>query len=173
MSEEEQKIADAAVAAKAIEDAKASATIEVDTLAQKDAEIAKLTGERDNYKAVALKRLGKLEGDADFLAGDDEDKKELSVAEQVKIALMDREIESAMKAKDDETKRIVRENTELRLALKNRPQESIGGEGGASEGVKDNVFTAAQITELKARAIRLKLDPEKFVENAKKNIQSR
>lgn len=141
----------------------------VDPIAEKDAEIAKLTEERDNYKTVALKRLGKLPGDADFM-GDSE----LSVQEQIRIALLDKEIENQNKLKEEETKKIIRENAELKLALKNRPQDSIGGESnsGAAE-VKDNVFAPEQIVALKERAKKLVVDPEKFIEKAKTNFLAR
>jgi hypothetical protein len=165
MSEEEK----AALAAK--EGANGETTVEVaDPLAEKDKEIARLTQEKDNYKAVALKRLGKLPGDADFM-GDSE----LSVAEQIKLALLDKEIENQNKLKEDETKKILRENAELKLALKNRPTTSIGGGDGSSSSVevKDNIFSNEQIVVLTERAKKLGVDPEKFVEKAKQNFQSR
>lgn len=152
------------------EEAIVTTTVEVvDPIAEKDALIAKLTEEKDNYKAVALKRLGKLPGDVDFM-GDSE----LSVAEQIKLALLDKEIESQNKLKEEETKKILRENAELKLALKNRPEGSIGGGASSSAAeVKDNVFSNEQLVELTNRAIRLKVDPEKFIANAKKNLANR
>lgn len=148
-------------------------TVEVDPIAEKDAKILKLEEERDNYKAVALKRLGKLPGDAEFLAGEDGNK-EMSVAEQIKLALLDKEIESEKKAKDDETKRLVRENSELKLALKNRPNQSIGSDSGnGGVVVKDNILTETQIAALTAKAISLKADPAKFIENFKKTLQAK
>ncbi len=181
MTAEEQKTADLA-AAKATADkvvkdeadrvakeAADKAAIEAnDPVKKKDEEIAKLKEDRDNYKAVALKRLGKNPNDADFL-GD----KELSVAEQIKLALLDKEIESKEKAKDEEIKGLTRKVSELTLALKNRPNSAIGGDGGQGGEVKDNVFSAEQITVLKQKATRLKMDPDKFVENAKKNFLAR
>ena len=145
-------------------------TIEVDPIAEKDRVIEGLTKERDNYKAVALKRLGKLPGDADFL-GD----AELSVAEQVKLALLDKEIETQNRLKEDETKKIIKENAELKLALKNRPETSIGGGDGGSGGVdvKDNVFSNEQLVVLRDKAVKLKVDPDKFIANAKKNFLAR
>jgi len=140
-----------------------------DPIAAKDAEIARITEERDNYKTVALKRLGKLPGDADFL--DKDGSGELSVAEQVRLALLDKEIEAVQKAKAEETARIVKENAELRLALKNRPGESMGGGGGESLAVKDNVLSESQIAVLKQKAERLKVkDVDAFIETAKQNI---
>ena len=134
-------------------------------------ENAKLVEERDNYKAVALKRLGKLPGDAEFL--DKNGDGELSVAEQVRLELLNREIEKTREAEKQELSRIVKENSELRLAIKNRPGSSIGGDSGSRSEVKDNVFSAEQLMDLKNRAIRLKLDPQKFIENAKVNFQKR
>ena len=145
--------------------------IEIDPITKLEEENAKLIEERDNYKAVALKRLGKLPGDAEFL--DKDGNGELSVAEQVRLALLDREIATNEKAKKDETARLVKENSELRLAIKNRPGGSIGGEGGSGAEVKDNVFSEAQIAVLRQTASRLKADPEKFIEQAKKNLQAR
>lgn len=178
MTDAEKKIADDAaakvIADKAIKDeadrlAKEEADkaiLEANPLKEKDEEIARLKEDRDNYKAVALKRLGKLPGDAEFLGNE-----KLSVAEQVRLALLDKEIDAAEKAKEDETKALVRKVSELTLALKNRPNQATGGEGGGSAiEVKDNVFSAEQINELKKKALRLKADPDKFVENAKKNF---
>lgn len=141
----------------------------VDTIAEKDARIAKLEEDYENIKKVALKRLGKLPGDADFM-GD----AELTVAEQVRQALLEKEIESERKAKDDEAKKILRENAELKLALKNRPQNSIGGESSSSAvEVKDNVFSPEQLAVLKERAKKLGVDPDKFIERTKQNFIAR
>jgi phage repressor protein C with HTH and peptisase S24 domain len=172
MTEEEKKLADAKEAEAKGEGKQEDPAVIVDPIAEKDKEIAKLKGERDNYKAVALKRLGKLPNDAEFLGGE-EDEKELSVSEQIKLALLEKEVESKEKEREDEIKHILKENSELRLALKNRPDISIGGDGGSSKEVKDNVFSTEQIAELKKRAERLKVDPDKFVENAKRNFLAR
>lgn len=142
-------------------------------------QIAKLTEERDNYKTVALKRLGKLPGDAAFIQKEVEEpkegepKKELSVEDQVKLSLMEREIQAAQKAKDEAIAKLARENSELKLALKNQPNLSIGGDSGASTATKDNVFTPVQIEALRQKAIRLKADPEKFIQAAKDNLVKR
>lgn len=167
-----QAEADAAEAAKKAAD-EAEANAGVEALALKEAEIARLTKERDNYKTVALKRLGKLDNDADFLAGEKDTG--LTVEEQVKAALIERELEKLNTEKDAESKRLAKENAELKLALKNRPGSPIGGGSGsgASTEVKDNVFSEAQIQALREKAIRLKADPEKFIENAKKNLLAR
>ncbi len=128
--------------------------------------------ERDNYKAVALKRLGKLPGDAEFL--DKDGNGELSVAEQVRLALLDREVEKARAEEVAARDKLIKENNELRLALKNRPGSSIGGNGGGSSvETKDNIFSEAQLQALRAKAQRLKADPEKFIQQAKDNLLRR
>lgn len=175
MTEEEKKAADEAAKAQADAEAskkaeeEAAAKAAEDAIAAKDEEIAKLKEDRDNYKNVALKRLGKLPGDAEFLEGVDE-KSGLTVEEQVKKTLLDREIARKESDKDNEAKRLARENAELKLALKNRPGGSMGGDSGSSSEVKDNVFSAAQIEELKARAKRLNADPIAFIQKAKDNL---
>ena len=143
--------------------------VEIDPITAKDEEIVRLSEERDNYKAVALKRLGKLPGDAEFL--DKDGSGELSIAEQVRIALLDREIESVQKAKDTETSKIIKENAELRLALKNRPGVSLGGGSGDGVEVKDNILSEQQIIKIRATAERLKVkDVDAYVEKAKRNL---
>jgi hypothetical protein len=143
-----------------------------DPIAQRDAKIAALEAERDNYKNVALKRLGKLPGDKEFLEG--EGKTQLTTEEIVKNTLLDRELEIARTEREQDIKKVLKENSELKLALKNRPQGALGGDSGSSGvEVKDNVFSPQQIEALKQRALRLKADPEKFIENAKKNLLAR
>lgn len=163
MTEEEKALAEAEATAQAEKDAAVAAAIEAE--AAKDAKITKLEQDLENYRKVAMKRLGKLEGDADFM-----DESTLSVAEQVKIALLNREIEIQKSVKDEENRKLVKEVAELRLALKNRPETSIGNGSGSTVEVKDNVLTATQIADLTAKAKRLKADPAKFIENFKKTL---
>jgi len=158
--------------ARVAEEAKIAAELANDPLTKLQEENARLSEERDNYKAVALKRLGKLPGDADFLNKDGGE--ELSVAEQVRLQLLDREIQKTREAETKEIERIRRENAELRLAAKNRPGSSIGGGGsGSSVEVKDNVFSEAQLSFLRAKALKLKADPEKFIQSAKDKLINR
>jgi hypothetical protein len=186
MTKEEEGAADAkALADKATEDAKAAeeatkaaeaekakadaeaAARENDNLSKLEEEVEKLKKERDNYKNVALKRLGKLPSDAEFLDGENEG---LSVKEQVKLALLDRELEIKQKAINDENQKLRKEVSELKLALKNRPGESMGSEGSTIVTVKDNVFSEDQIKQLEKRAKTLGLDPKGYVEKVKKNF---
>ena len=146
--------------------------IAIDPIEAKDREITKLKEERDNYKNVALKRLGKLPGDANFVAS--EEKSGLTIEEEVKKTILDREIARIEQEKEFETRKLVKENSELKLALKNRPSTgSVGGDSGSSSTVKDNVFSEQQLAILTERAKRLKADPAKFIEQAKQNISKR
>lgn len=157
--------------AKLEEEARLEAEKANDPLIKLQEENARLQEERDNYKKVALQRKGKLPGDTDFFK--DTDDGELSVAEQVKLALLEREIEKTREAEKAEIERIRKENSELRLAIKNRPGSSIGGDSGSSSDVKDNVFSVEQIKVLEAKAKRLGADPEKFIQNAKLNLMKK
>lgn len=140
---------------------------EKDLLTLKDEEILKLREERDNYKAAALQRKGRLPADSEVL-GEDFD---LFVEEKVKTILADKEISRREQEKTDEIRRMQKENAELRLAFQNRPGGSMGGSGsGSSVEVKDNVFSSAQIDELTKRAKRIGADPVKFIESAKGNL---
>lgn len=159
------------IEAKRIADEQALAeAMKQDELTQIKEKLAKAESDRDNYKEVALKRLGKLPGDAEFLQTQE---KEMSVAEQVKLALLDNEVEKANKAKDIEIERIRKENVELRLAAKNKPGSSIGGSSGGGAEVKDNVFSEQQLIALRARATKLGIDPEKYITTAKANLAKR
>ena len=157
--------------ARLAEEAKVNAEIAADPLTKLQEENIRLSEERDNYKAVALKRLGKLPGDADFL--DKNGNGELSVAEQVRIQLLEREVEKNKEAEKFEIERMRRENAELRLAIKNRPGSSMGSDSGQGQDPKDNTFSVQQLEALKAKALRLKADPEKFILAAKQNLLKR
>lgn len=148
--------------------------VETDPIIEKDAQIAKLTVDLDNYRRVALKRLGKLPGDSDFL--EDADKKTgLTVEEQIAKALLEKEVQSYMSEKDSLIKKQSKELSELRLALKNRPETNSAGSGStdATVTVKDNLISEAQKATLTATAKSLHLDPDKFIERFKANLLAR
>ena len=144
--------------------------VEPDALTLAQEKLAKAEEERDNYKAVALKRLGKLPGDAEFLNGGEDT--EMTVAEQVRLQLLDREVEITRKEEKDAQAKLIKENAELRLLVSNKPNNPLGGSAGATSEVKDSVFSEAQLAVLTQKANRLKVDPVTFIANAKKNLQS-
>lgn len=145
----------------------------IDPITEKDKVIGKLSADLENYKNVALKRLGKLPGDADFVAGIDE-KTGLTVEETVRKTLVEQNLIKTEEERNSEIARVVRENSELKLALKNQPTNGLGGGGSGNDlKVTDNVFSDAQLTDLRKRAAILKADPEKFIESAKNNFLAR
>lgn len=145
-------------------------TIEVDTIAEKDAQIVKLKEDLNNYRNVALKRLGKLPGDQDFVKGADETTG-LTIEETVRKTLLEGEYAKLTSDKDLDIAKLKRELSEAKLALKNRPETSIGGGDSSSTVVtKDNVLTPEMEQEIRNRAKRLGADEEKFLEQAKKNL---
>ena len=98
------------------------AVVEKDALTIAQERIAQVEEERDNYKAVALKRLGKLPGDAEFL--DRDGNGELTVKEQVRLELLDREVEMARREEKDATAKIIRtqvDDHDLGLILREVP----------------------------------------------------
>lgn len=145
--------------------------VEIDVIAEKDAKISKLEQDLANYRNVALKRLGKLPGDTDFVKGADETTG-LTVEETIRKTLLEGEYAKTTAEKDEVARKLQKENSELKLALKNRPETSIGGSGeGSSVVVKDNVLTEEQEKEILKRAEMLKVkDPQAFLEQAKKNL---
>lgn len=151
-----------------VEPAKVESVVEtVDPIAEKDAEIAKLREIAENYKTVALARKGKLPADSELLG---EDFDEL-VKAKVQEALVDTEINRQVNERNAETARILKENAELKLLIKNQPGTGLGSSSGQGSEVKDNVFSTQQLEALKQTAIRLKTDPDKYIEQAKKNFQ--
>lgn len=156
---------------KVVGDVSQEPVLEKDELTIALEKLAKAEEERDNYKTVALKRLGKLPGDAEFLNKDGSG--ELSVAEQIRLELLNREVEKAQEETKKANEKLIKENAELRLAIKNRPGSSIGGDTGSTSVVKDNVFTEQQLAALRAKALRLKADPEAFIQKAKENLLKR
>lgn len=142
----------------------------IDPLEAKDAEIARLSEERDNYKKVALARKGKLAEDDSFFAKEGIDE---FIEDKVKNILADKELNKIQAERDNQLKQIIKENNELRLALKNRPGTSLGGDSGSSVEVKDNVFSSEQLKALEQRALSLKADPQKFIEKARQNLLNR
>jgi hypothetical protein len=143
--------------------------VEIDPIAAKDEEIAHLKEERDNYKTVALARKGKLPADS-VLLGEDFDE---LVKAKVQETLADVEINRINSDKKSETAKILKENAELKLALKNRPSASIGGGSGESLEVKNNILSEQQTAQIRARGEKLKLSGEKldaFVAKATENL---
>lgn len=145
------------------------ASQEVSKLNQLEAENLKLKEERDNYKKAALTRMGKMKNDSEVFAGGEDI--QAYIQEEIKSALLDKEIAIKEEQRHAEINRLAKENAELKLTVKNRPGTSFGGSTGSSTEVKDNMFSPEQLVTLIAKAKRLNTDPEKFIESYKNNLR--
>lgn len=115
-----------------------------------------VAAERENYKKVALSKKGK--------SGDDtEESEDERIARIVQEKLLDTREANLLKKKADIADRVVQENKELKVALKNRAQigASAGQGGGQGGDVKTDFWTPDQLAYFKKRGI----DPEKAKEN--------
>ena len=135
-------------------------------LEAKDAELAKVREERENYKKGMLKAKGKIEEDDD--SEEDLDAKiERKLAEKL---LSSKEAE-ILKEKDSLLKKALLRTKELETALKNRTQINSTGMGESSESsvkVSDNVLSPEQERTLRSKGWN---DDKiaRFKENLKKN----
>lgn len=158
MTDEEKKAveikeAEAAAARKAEEDAAEKSESEVleEQLAAKDAEIAKLTEEKDNYKRGMLKAKGKPAKDEEEDEDADEDI-DTKIDRKVNERLLDTKISNAQADKDELLKKALARNKELETAIKNRSQISTSGQGSGSESKltpKDAILSEEKIKQFK------------------------
>ena len=120
-----------------------------DLIAAKDAEIAKLAEERDNYRRGMLKAKGKLVEDVEPENEDDNSR----VKRLVQEALYDEKIGKAQAEKDGLLTKISKENEELKNALRSRPggmPSSMGSNLDKAEPEK-HYWTPEQEFEIKAK----------------------
>ncbi len=166
MTEEEKKAVEAKDAEAAA--AKANEPTELEkALTEKDAEIAKLSAERNNYKKGMLKAKGKLDKDGNPIEEPKEDIDEM-VSRLVEEKMLDTQWITAQKEKDDIIKKALARNKELETAIKNRSQISTADAGTGSTTtftVKDSVLTDEKLAKLKAMGW-----DEKKIELYKKNL---
>lgn len=158
MTDEEKKLAEEAAANEA------DATAKV--LQDKDATIAKLTEERENYRRGMLAAKGKITA-GEALPADELDK---YIGQKVQEELLNSQIFTAQAEKDAELLRITRENKEMKVALASRAQLSTPASAGGNNA--DNIahpapkFTPEQLAyiEKMSKQIGVKIDPEKILE---------
>ena len=122
-------------------------------LAQKDAEIAKIRDEKDNYRKGLLKAKGHLpEEDDNFSNDEDIDSK---VSRLVQEQLLKTKEAQALAEKDTLISAMAKKNKELSLALKNRGQvTNPSGQGSNQEmpeSPKDHILSNDQINALKGK----------------------
>ncbi len=137
-------------------------------LAQKDAELAKVREEKDNYRKGLLKAKGYIPENSQSDADDSEDSdtRTRRIVQETLLATREAQLEAE---KDDTIKASIKRIKELETALKNRGQiTSTSGEGSNQdkpEGKKDNYFSNDQIAALRAKGY-----DDKKIELLKKNM---
>lgn len=159
MTPEEQAVKDAAAAA-------AAEPTELEKqLAEKDALIAKIAADRDNYKKGMLKAKGKKTDDDD---SDDEENIDTKVARLVNEKLLDSQYNQAQIEKDNLIKEALKRNKELETALKNGTGIARAATGSGSEQkltIKDPVLSEEKLNQLKAMGW-----DDKKIDSFKKNL---
>ena len=146
-------------------------TTEVDyeaILAQKDAELAKVREEKDNYRKGLLQAKGKLPVDAELDTQQPEELEALIDRKVTERMLSTKEVQLQAE-KDQALKAVLKRNKELELALKNRGQiTATSGQGSNQEkpeGKTDTYFSNEQIQALKAKGF-----DDKKIEILKQNM---
>lgn len=125
-------------------------------------ELDRVTSDRDNYRDGLLKAKAKAKSD-----GTDLDMDEV-VSIKVSEARLNDKISELKKSQEETIKRLARENSEAKLALKNRiaaGAASGAGSSQAEEVVQKDYFSPAQLEELKKKY------PKMDLERLKKNMQ--
>lgn len=119
-------------------------------LAEKDAEIARLSLDKENYRKGMLKAKGKLKDDGTPEEEDIEEK----IARLVDERLLDTQFSKATAEKDQLIKDALARNKELELAIGNRSQIVTTDSGSSSDSkfaIKDNTLSDAKLAALKAK----------------------
>ena len=135
-------------------------------LAEKDARIAKLTSEKENYKKGMLKAKGKVK-DEDYSEPVDEDL-DAKIARKVQETLLDTQLQNALKEKDDLIKKALERNKELETTIANRSQISGAPVGAGSEQKltpKDAVLSEEKIKYFKSQG-----KSDAWIERFKQNL---
>lgn len=137
-------------------------------LAEKDAELAKVRQEKDNYKKGLLKAKGKLP--EDYQTDTDETETQEAMTRRIVQETMLSTREAQLQVEKDQTiSALLKRNKEVETALKNRGQiTSTSGDGSNQEkpeGKKDNYFSNDQISALRAKGY-----DDKKIETLKKNM---
>lgn len=137
-------------------------------LSQKDAEIAKVREERDNYKKGLLKAKGKTHEDyqSDTDENEDADSRTRRIVQETLLSTKEAQLQAE---KDQALAAVLKRNKELETALKNRSQVTTTSGDGSNqdkpEGKKDNYFSNEQILALRAKGY-----DDKKIETLKANM---
>lgn len=148
-------------------------TSEVDYAAiieAKDAELAKLATEKENYRKGLLKAKGKLPDD-DHSVNDGDETEDERISRIVNQTLLQTKEAQIQAQKDEAYANLIKRNKELETALKNRQQISATSTGSNSEKAQsdikhDTFFSPEQIQALKAKGY-----DDKKIESLKANMK--
>ncbi len=131
-------------------------------LAEKDKELADLAKERDNYKRGLLKAKGKPISEEIDDADEDLNSKVARLVSEQLLTTKEAQIQAD---KDAIIKKALKENSELKVALKNsKGMTPSGGSSSADEPIQDEIskiFSKEQLEDLKKRG----LDPKIVAKN--------
>ena len=137
-------------------------------LAEKEAELAKVQEEKENYRKGLLKAKGKIiddyQPDTDT---ESEDERIARIVDERLLSTKEAQISLERQAALDA---VIKRNKELELALKNRSQiqSTSGGSNEDKPEIKtDNFFSEAQIKFFKDKGW-----SDEKIETAKKNMQT-
>jgi hypothetical protein len=135
-------------------------------VAEQNAKIEKLTQERDNYRQGVKKWQKKAQETTTFEPNLPENEElDALIDQKVSEKFATSQLSQAVKERDETLAKMARENAELKIALKNRPNSpTSSGTNNDKPEVNTSFFTKEQLEELKARG----LDPKKVEENYRK-----
>ncbi len=129
-----------------------------------EAENKRIASERDNYKRGLLKAKGKIDEDID---SEDLEEKVARIADE---RLANSRLAEIAREQDDIIRKALKENNELKLALKNKSGTPPASVGIHSEGpsVQDGLVTSEQLAAFKAQG-----KDDKWIEAYKKNLRKK
>jgi hypothetical protein len=139
-------------------------------LADKEAKLARIEQERDNYKKGLLRAKGKLPEDYQTDSDETETQEQMfrRIAREERLSAEEAQL---LADKDNAYKAVLKRNKELEVALKNRGQISSSSAQGSNqdkpEGKADNYLSNDQVAYFKAKGWNDK-KIEAFKENSKK-----
>lgn len=170
MTEDEKKAAEANALATAQEEERKRKEAEANAKSPEQIRIEELEKEKaailereTNYKLAYLKEKKKNDG-----ANPDETDEE-RIRRITREELANKEIAAIDKEKEELFKKTLRENSELKLAIKNKiPDKPSGGTHNEIPEVKDTILTDEQLAALRARGWTDK-DIERYKKNYRKN----
>jgi hypothetical protein len=128
-------------------------------LAAKDAEISRLSDERENYRRAALKAKGKYHEE------DTPDDLDELIEKKVQEKLYDVQIVKAQQEKEAILQKTLRENAELRNAIKNRPPAPSAAGANQGRATVGDTATGYWSPDQEADLKKKGLDPQKVWDN--------